>query len=355
MRLLRLLAARSNDPASLCSETPSAQPDWFQMSRTMSPKDFDRNMTLLELVTRQAPNVAEEHYDLGARLEANAWLHKLESKVESSPDTSTTRDQVCRGIRAMVAGLDKMPESEQRRTSYEVFRVMQRKTTAAASIVASPQRYFDETFDEKALPATLRRRLPADGSHPLPFKRIVFEGRWVSELAGESGPVRNIFVNRRNNGVIAEMTEAGGTDSENARVSYALSYGFQGLRNQLVIAKWAYHLSQLRTFPDVPLKPGDALPVPGSLIQAVATEPPLSGDYLPVNQCEIGESRPASEIAQGLSGVAVSVQCVSPRPGKGPPYMDRSVWLQDYGVGVNLEWRVDGLAGSFQIDKVVVE
>lgn len=356
MRILRLLAAGGDAHTGPCSDLTRARSDFFEMARTLSPEDFDRRITLLELITRQEPKVVDEHYSLATLLEANAWLYTQPVEKATSPNVDPAQqERICRDTRTAVATMDKMPEPLRRRRSYEFFRVLQGKTSAAASVVAAPRAYFEETFDEKVLPATLRRRLPRDGSHPLPFKHIVFEGRWVSELPGESGPVRDVYINRRNNGVVAEMTEATGTDSDNARVDFTLNYGFESLRRQLVTNSGAYRLSQRRALAYAPAGPDDILPVVGKTYQFATTEPALSDEYLPIAQCEIGESRPASEISPALTGLAIGVQCTSPRPGKGQPYMTRSVWLKDYGFALGLEWIVGGKSGSFQIDNVVVE
>lgn len=355
MSILRLMAEGGDGRESLCGDS-WAKADMFEMARTLSPTAFDRRMALLDLFVQPRPNKGDEHYSLAERLEANAWLNTLTVPDEASPDGELARrEHVCGAIRTVVAEMDKMPTRLQQRRSYEFFRAILRKPTAAADIVAAPQAYFDEMFDEKVFPAALRRRLPRDGSHPLPFKRIVFEGRWVSELPGESGPVRDTYINRRNNGVVAELLEARGTDTENSRVFYSLIYGHDRLRNQLVVKHGAYRLSQRPELAGALLGPGDVRPSVGQTYQVASTEPPLNKEYLPFSQCEIGESRPAAEISPALTGRAISVQCTSPRPDKGLPCMSRDVWLQDYGLMVGLEWNVSGAKGHFEIDKVVVE
>lgn len=49
--------------------------------------------------------------------------------------------------------------------------------------------------------------VPSASAHPLTFKRLTFEGEWINKTTPEdAGPFVDTYINRRNNGVIGEVT-----------------------------------------------------------------------------------------------------------------------------------------------------
>ncbi|WP_150619384.1 hypothetical protein [Pandoraea horticolens] len=353
LRILRLMSKVMSFGQEACGLSRRT-PDVAELTRTLSPEEFNANIALVEAMTLNVPTSPDEHYPLADRVSANATVNEaaLDAVGRSNLEKMPTQAQLCSAMTEVFAKLDKMPEPEQRRLTFEIFQLLQGRPGAPELVMADPEAYLNLVFDERQLSPRILSRLPKDGSRPLPFKRIVIEGAWVSEIEGESGPVRETFVNRRNNGVVAEWLESSGEQADNASITFALTYGIENLRGQTILKGGAYRLANLRT---PPLDLTNISAIPGKTFRYALSEPELNSDYLPEHQCEIVGSHPASEISSSLEGNAIELLCVVPRRNKGLPATNRSVLLQHYGIALNLGWTVDDKSGKYVITKAAVE
>ncbi|WP_258194848.1 tetratricopeptide repeat protein [Paraburkholderia sp. BL18I3N2] len=102
-------------------------------------------------------------------------------------------------------------------------------------MLADPSAYLDDMFDERRLPDAIRQKLPANGSHPLPYARLVIDAEWRDQSnPNKPSPFKDTFVNRRNNGVIAELLTPGVESPGKDWSDFYLSYGVADLLRQNV-------------------------------------------------------------------------------------------------------------------------
>lgn len=347
MRLLTGFAKTFDGSTDNCGAAALAGESPFEMARTLTPAQFDVRMSIMEALL-QPEETPSEHYSITQRLAANAEVHALLTE-----DRGNARgNPVCAAIARLGAKLETVPKSAQPALTYEIVESMLGRPNAVRLVLTNPQAYLDEAFVAGELPAELRAQLPKEGSHPLPFKRIVVEGQWASKIAGdEVGPVRDTFINASNNGITGEILESL-RDNGAAKDAYlALSYGIVPLRDQYLSRVAAQPMSTL------PAQQWRGAQVPGNTGSTFvfADTEPADDDYLPVQQCEVGQRRAASGLSQDLTGEAVDVLCSTAKRDGGTASTSHYVWLSDYEIALNVARSVDGKAGKLTVERVTLE
>ncbi|PLZ00541.1 hypothetical protein CY652_20615 [Burkholderia sp. WAC0059] len=325
--------------------------DLFALARTLSPQAFQSEIEFMEILSRHRQSTSDEQYTTAELLDAEARLNAASLPGDLRDVAQPSPAQQCELLHTAIAAIDAMPEPLQQRASFEFVRVLAHQPTAVDTVLSDPEAYLDAMFDEQALPETIRGRLPADGSRPLPFRRLVIDGEWVSQIPGESGPIRDIYVNRHNNGVVSELLTPAGQPAKPEWANFILSDGFVELRQQSI---WKLSVTPLAALSgdqgtakaDGPFAKGETIVIPQAQPQP---------DLTVSQQCTVGGSRPASTVFPSLSGVAVDMQCVSHAQTGEVTAENQDVWLPDYHVAFNMSWRIKGKAGHLVIHNITIE
>ncbi|WP_129517857.1 hypothetical protein [Burkholderia stabilis] len=328
LRFLRLLKDIAGESKNGCEMSKLTGGDLATLAKTSSPKMLRSTFELLDLVGERhgASSGDDEHYTVAELLEVNArmdaidvppWLAK-----QDKPNT-------CALVKFAVDTLDKLPEPEQRRATYELFKLIADGKSASETVLADPGAYLDEVFDERRLPDAIRSQLPPDGSRPLPYARLIVDGEWVNKTTPkDSGPYVDTYVNRRNNGVVVELMTTKDASGNTNWSSFDMGYGLADLLNQNVRAP--RYASMLRT-----LKETSAIALAneplteGKRVEIAVPQPSSHGQQ--TRRCDIGKTEPASTIFGTLSGNAVNLDCSEVRK-DGTTVRVRSVWLADYRI-----------------------
>lgn len=199
--------------------------------------------------------------------------------------------------------------------------------------------YLARHFDVASLPASVRDKLPAPGSHTLPFKVLVMSGT----VAGHVGTaaVQNDFkatlVNAKDTGLIQQLyeTSANGVPSG---ATFSLSYlNLYSLKQEVALYS--------RTVAFIPFIVHDvdnnqfAFDAPkedatyttafefGTTVQIV-------NFHTTVSTCRTGHYYPASQINAGLTGKAIDLECEDTRDGI-VQNKARRTYLTEYRVGLS--------------------
>ncbi len=323
LRIAALLKDISSDPANSANNcrTPAfLGSDLMAFAKAASARTFDDLMTLLEIASANLQaQPAVERYTTAELLDADASMAAVPVLPAGTPGYPAG---ACGNLVYTLDTLAAMPEPTRQRTSWEFFRALNRRPQAFQTVLANPAAWLDATFDERALPAPLRQQLPADGSRPLPFTRIVVDAQWINkDTPSESAPFQDVLLNRRDNGVIAELNRS------KQWAEFTLNYGLATLREQVVDAGSATtRLATLQT-PST-LDFADRAPAPGEQIDIVEPQPSASGA---VRHCVAQAPQPAARVFPSFEGEAIGLQCSRTNAHGGIDNW-HTTWLRNYGI-----------------------
>jgi len=319
LRVLKLLKDIASGPAYDCQALMQGA-DFVAMEKSASPRTLEDVMEIFQiLVDSAASGHTEEHYSDATLLDADALLNATppEQGAKKYPTNP------CSMLAFSVDAIDTLSPNVRDPASFELLRMLSHRKNMVQMTLDNPYTYFDESFDERQLPEQIRRRLPTDGSRPLPYSRITFDARWVNKTTpGDDASFKDVFVNRRNNGVVAEMVTSGGW------ADYTLSLGLANLRTQTVGTGTA--LTRLATLPaDSPIATFASEPVIGETIDIALPQPSSNG--ADARQCRVEGTAPASTVFQQFRGTAVSIMC-SQRQKAGLTRHWHTTLFPDYGI-----------------------
>ena len=305
LKVLQLLKGLAQGPKSDCDALGANGRDFFVLAKTLSTQGLENLLDIMEIsVDRSMPDANGEHYTTAELLDADA---QLESKMPPQLGAAGASN-TCGMIRVAVDAIDALPPASRQAATYELFQIMDHKTPARAKVLADPFAYLDDMFDERRMPESIRHKLPENGSRPLPFSRIVIDAEWRKPAApNPSTPFTDTFVNRRNNGVIAELVTPGADSARPAWSDFYLSYGVASLLTQSVGTGELTPLGTLKNDSAVDAASGPL--VEGRSIELALPLPSEKGETS--RTCEIGKTVPASTLAKSLDGDAVALHCHS--------------------------------------------
>lgn len=324
----------------------------FALARTLSPAAFQSEIDMVKVRWLRHQSAQAQQYTTAELVEADARLDAVPMPEDISAPGRSPHAQECEINKTAVAAVDAMPYPLQAQATFELIRKLSHQPIAVDSVLANPQDYLDEVFDERQLAKSIRDRLPADGSIQLPFRRLVVDGEWISQLPGESGPISDAFINRHGNGVIAEVLTSTGRPKQAGVADFILADGFRDLRLQMVEGNG--YATPLATLTDEQA----AMPAPtnftaGSTVDIQLAQPQPDGSA--TEQCKVEGRRAASKVFASLSGVAFDLRCTSrTREGK-IVGENQSIWLPDYYITLNMSWKIDGKAGHLVIHHISIE
>lgn len=301
----------------------------FQYLPLMSPVAMQSLLEAAKIAALHKPSDDEtgERSTIAEMLEADKLLNAAakSSEVDSPLEP-------CEQIRLLVDQVVSALEPLRSQASLALLRRMEHQPSAADSVLSSPETYLNEAFDERQLPQFIRNSLPADGSRPLPFKRAVFDLEWASKGA-RANPLRMIttFINRRNNGVIAEITRPANPSRDGTWTSFSLFYGIATLRLHFVQPALRETQANLQDAAALiaanqPFKEGTTLRIP-------LPQPDYKGAKERI--CIVGRERPASTVFEKLTGSAIDLHCKQ-TSSKGVVTELHNVWLADYQTEMQL-------------------
>lgn len=322
LRVLSLLKAMSSGGPDGCTRW-ARRMDLVAMAKTAPPPAIDAVFELMELAAKHAAASPQQPpYAVVDLLDADAHLNAIPDHPPSG--THAYPPGQCGELLYGIDAITAFPEPTRERASFELFQTMSGKKTAAQRVADDPLAYLDDTFDERQLPEALRSALPPDGSRPLPFTRFTVDARWVNKTTpADDASFKDMYINRRNNGVIAEVATATGWSD------FILSYGVGLLRTQTVGAGKA--LTALGTLENASsIAVAGREPAPNAAFDTVVPQPSNGG--VKSRHCEVGESMPASTVFPSLKGIAVPLVCTQVKK-NGTKVGTHGVWLRDYGIG----------------------
>lgn len=351
LRFLHALDRAGNATPGDCEGWATYKDDMFALAGVLSPEAFRNALVLSELMIFPREVASDEQFTTAGLIDAAGQLSAALVRSGVDPDIALqTPIQRCKVVHATRGVIDAMPEPVQRNASMEFMRVMLGQPTATGNVLANPEAYLDQAFDERQLPESGRRQLPADGSRPLPFKRLVVDGEWVSQTPGQSGPMRGIYINRRNNGVVSQLVTSGVRLGKPARVDFTLNYG-SSLRWHAVAMDGAARLVDRPD--DQAIEAMDGPLVKGATISFRAPQSLPDGSTWS-QQCRIGDSRPASSVFPSLSGTAIEMQCSSQQAGENARELGVA-WLPDYRFGLTLSSKAGNETTRLVIHNITID
>lgn len=211
-------------------------------------------------------------------------------------------------------------------------------------LLRNPDQYIDQHFDVSALPPHLVEHLPAAGSRPLGYKRIVVDADWENRSTPSvNGRYQKTYWNLHDTGVVATASRGLDDVGNPTSGSFATEYGEFALTDQTIGS--GYRVVPPSRFPssDYPtLDGGGPIPQPNSKYREPVPQP--SRERLREIRCETFEKYPASTIEKDLTGDAVDVSCQAIWD-KGVKYESRDSYLYDYNISIRrFEIDSDGLS-----------
>jgi hypothetical protein len=306
LRVLHLMKDLAQTQKSDCNALSASGRDFVLLAKTLSPRAFKDVLDILDIsIGHSVHDPDDERYTTADLLAADLETESaLEAKL-TPQSTAKAKPNMCEMLIASLDAIDAMPPASRQRATYEFFQTMAKKPSARAKVLADPSAYLDDMFDERRLPDSIRRTLPENGSRRLPYARLVIDAEWRHQWKpDEPSPFRDTYVNRRNNGVIAEVVTPGADAAQQNWSDFYLSYGVVDLLTQYV----GSGLTALGTLND-----GTAVEVANQpLLEGHSIKFPVplpSEDGESTRTCEVGKTVPASTLFKSLDGNAVELRC----------------------------------------------
>ncbi len=282
--------------------------------------------------------------DVEERVEAALKRQHIDTAFPSVGDPpGKSNTDVCVQMTTLLRTVLQTPEPTRRVVTWDLLSAPW-SGTVFEHVLRKPDQFLTSHFDLGTLPAGLQQRLPAPGSRPLEYTKIVIAGDEENSTAHEkSTAYEETYWNLRDTGLVNRL---GLNHPERPVYGYlSTEYGYQSIRAQPISGSVRYPTSRLLAPDAYPiLDNGGPIPEPNS----VYLSPPLQRDSGAVqgSRCESFEKYPASQVFKDFTGDAVDVSCKS-MSDKAVTYQNREAYLYDYGISVRLfEINEDGLSVS---------
>jgi hypothetical protein len=332
-----------------CSLQSLSHRDLVTLAKTMSPDAFRRLIGLIEFVMthRNGASLSGEHYSAGQVINAVVALNSLRLLKPGA-----SQQEQCSWLSSGVEAVSRMPEADQAIVTYEIFNRMNGKISANETVLRAPESYFDEEFDDRALPESVRNQLPPDGSHPLPFSKLVINAEWVREGKKHGVErVNDIYVNRYNNGVLSELTVPVVSDGKAGWAGFSSNFGYVTLRSQNINRSGATAQANVS---GIDWWHAAARPiVPGSEIDYPLPQPRADMDAK-TERCHVGARQSAKEFFPTLEGVAINMDCTI-TSSTGRVTSTHGVWLEKYGLALDLSSLDESGKSNYVIHGITIQ
>ncbi|MBN3779993.1 hypothetical protein G3O06_20885 [Burkholderia sp. Ac-20345] len=328
LKFLRLLKDISSESQNGCEALKLAKSgELVALAKMSSPKTLRKMAELVDIgAAKREASSEDEHYTIAELLDVEARLNTIDSQPELFKQSKANS---CGSVGILYDIFGTLPEPERHRATYDFFKMMTGGKSASEIVLADPFAYLDEVFDDRRLPDAIRGRLPADGSRPLPYARLIVDGEWVNKMTPEdSGPFVDTFVNRHNNGVVVDLLTPKGVSGTSRWVAFDMSYGIADLMTQNVNGRLYATMLGTQTKTST-IELANEPMAEGKHVEIALPQPSSHGQL--TRRCEIGKTEPASAIFDTLTGNAINLDCSEVRK-DGKTVRARSVWLADYGI-----------------------
>ncbi|KUZ94049.1 hypothetical protein WI40_20485 [Burkholderia ubonensis] len=338
LKMLRSMKEVASESRDGCKLKQPGRNDFGGLAKTLSPKGFRSALETIEIILTQQAGV-EERYTVAELLDADARFNSVALAESLSKGHESDN---CALFAFLIDAVVVLPEPQRQRVTYEFFKRIGGGKQASESVLGDPAAYLDDVFDERRLPDSMRRRLPPDGSRPLPFSRLIVDAEWMNKTApAASFAVTDTYVNRRNNGVVAELITSQDKSGKTTWSDFTLSFGIADMFYQSV----GSDTTMLRTLKDdTAIAIANQSMVKGKRIEIPIPQPSRKGELS--RRCEVGVTVPASTIFRTLTGDAVDLDCSEIGKG-GTTTRVRATWLSDYGI--TLSKAFDGEEGRTDV------
>jgi hypothetical protein len=326
-KALRLIANLVGGTASDCLVLRSHR-DLYVTAATMSPPGLENVMELLQILADNAasPHPAEAYSTADLIQGDAAIVDILLAHAKAQGDSG----EDCKTFAAQLDAVLALPEPVRDFATFEFFQARKRRKLMLMTVLADPIAYLDEEFDERRLPDSMQASLPQAGSDYLPFRRITFDGVWVNTATPSNNvPFKDTFINRRDNGVISEVTVTP------KWVDFNLTFGVATLRAQKLSLVAPTKVADYPVAFD-PLRAGHAL-ASGDQVDLALPERASEGPSS--LHCVVGNRAAASTVFASLKGESLELECTETHA-NAPSTKWNGVWLERYRI-VWVNWIVD--------------
>jgi hypothetical protein len=326
MRLLHLLKDMVSASPQDCHAFGTYGRDFTALEKAVSARTLRDLMEMLTIILKSdhPDQNQEEHYSLTELLDTWASLEAI--KPPEMEDAKSVQ-KACESMVPLIDVFIALPEPLRDRATYLVLQILRGQGLPQNKVLEDPFAYLDDTFDERRLPEAMRRQLPADGSIPLPYSRITIDANWVNQAKPTvSTPFKDIFINRRNNGVIAELTTTADKSGATDWADFSLSYGIADIVSRSV-GRSVTMLDTARD--DASLAAANQAFVQGEHVDVPV--PQQSNEARKLRKCDVGQTLPASSVFGSLTGSAIRLSCAEVNR-YGTATTLRGAWLTDYRI-----------------------
>jgi hypothetical protein len=327
--VLRLMGDMDSDSGNDCRILQANSGNFVVLAKSLSTRGLEDLFEMMDALTtsESAPSNTED-YTVAELLDADARLDASAAPTLGSA-AGMDASNPCRIARLLYEPAVSLPQPVQQRATYELFKALGGGKLAMGSVFSDPMAYLDDVFDERRLPDSIRALLPPDGSRPLPWSRVIVNGAWVNKTTpADSAPFTYTFVNRRNNGVVAEFDTSPDRSGKTIWADFTLSYGSAELLSQTIEGPATATLLATLNDGAAIAAANDSL-AEGKQIDYPLPQPSHYGQT--VRRCEVGKTVPASTIFDSLTGQAVESVCSELRK-SGVTTRVHALWLVDYGI-----------------------
>lgn len=298
----------------------------------LSPQALQSTIDMAEIALRH--EASDDDTSDGGSIAERFETHKFllsGLKARLSDKDPLPLDQ-CERIRLLVDHVSSAVEPMQSRASLALLRFLEYQPSAPRQVLRQPETYLNEAFDERVLPESIRRALPPDGSHPLPFKRAVFDVEWINKAEPASSQrLTGTLINRRDNGVVASIFVPATPTKDADWTIFSLVYGTATLRSHLVDP--AITASQTNLQDATALVAANGPFREGATLRIPMPQPDARGEK--ERECTVGRERPASTVFDKLTGSAIDLHCKQ-TSSEGVVTEFHDVWLTDYYLDMGL-------------------
>jgi hypothetical protein len=199
--------------------------------------------------------------------------------------------------------------------------------------------YLATHFSIESLPAGVRDKLPAPGTHMLPFKVLTMSGT----LSGHVGAVamkndfKTTLINAKDTGLVQQVLETSANDIPSS-ATFSLSYlNVYNLKQEtasysqtVALIPFVVHNSDNNAFLfDAPKEDATY-----TTTFKIGTTVQIANFRTTVSTCHAGHYYPASRVNATLNGNAIDLECADTKDGIIQSKTLRT-YLTEYGVGLN--------------------
>ncbi|MES2582621.1 MAG: hypothetical protein V4627_07885 [Pseudomonadota bacterium] len=232
-------------------------------------------------------------------------------------------------------------------------------TTPVKEVLANPDVYLSK-FSPATLPADVASKI-SKGETPIGFSRMEFQRELTevrSDVKTDRAVTAKVVMVNAGNGLIQSYEEV----SNNLipfRINYKLSYrGFLHLRWQTVFLNRenSDQVQEVKALTRLDsLKPNSAAGTPLEYGMTYGSQIQIANYRDARDVCNLGETRPASELSAGLEGQTIDLTCEHFGPNGQVTGKSVHAYLQKYGVAVQRSYTDSNVRNTYVVKSVKIQ